>query len=296
MAPAPGFASPGVVAWLLTMAFVMGCVLCVHFLLLDDLRAPLPERFWNEAIAGSLLVWLILFVARIFLFMSDFATAERWRRIQQGELAEAMSAGRQFQQVVAVSLHTALREVDEERGDAQLTALTNGKSAIRAQPTWAGESVRHSRLPRDEGDTPAQVVETVLPKILDELAPALQLFPANKSVDLLLQLSGEVPQEHAHALWERAWRTAGIQQKPRRLEGSGLAVADRRLDSNGKTDAPLLVVALRVGPAEVAESAEVAVGLLLANPTSPAATPLACLHRPEQEHAPTQAGFRYAVA
>lgn len=134
--------------------FVMGCVLCVHFLLVDDLRAPLPERFWNEAIAGSLLVWLILFVARIFLFMSDFATAERWRRIQQGELAEAMSAGRRFQQVVAVSLHTALREVDEESGDAQLTALTNGKSAIRAQPTWAGESVRHSHLPRDEGDTP----------------------------------------------------------------------------------------------------------------------------------------------
>ena len=296
MAPAPGFASPGVVAWLLTMAFVMGCVLCVHFLLLDDLRAPLPERFWNEAIAGSLLVWLILFVARIFLFMSDFATAERWRRIQQGELAEAMSAGRQFQQVVAVSLHTALREVDEESGDAQLTALTNGKSAIRAQPTWAGESVRHSHLPRDEGDTPAQVVETVLAKILDELAPALQLFPANKSVDLLLQLSGEVPQEHAHALWERAWRTAGIQQKPRRLEGSGLAVADRRLDANGKTDAPLLVVAIRVGPAEVAESAEVAVGLLLANPTSPAARSLACLHRPEQEHAPIQAGLRYAVA
>ncbi len=296
MAPAPGFASPGVVAWLLTMAFVMGCMLCVHFLLLDDLRAPLPERFWNEAIAGSLLVWLILFVARIFLFMSDFATAERWRRIRQGELADAMAAGRRFQHVVAVSLHTALREVDEKNGDAQLAALGNGKSAVRAQPTWAGESLRHSHLARDEGDTPAQVVETVLGKILDELAPALQLFPANKPVDLLLQLSGEVPLEQVQALWEQAWRAAGIRQKPRRLEGSGLAVADRRLDSDGKIDALLLVVALRVGPAEVAESAEVAVGLLLANPTSPVARPLAYLHRPEQEHAPTQAGLRYAVS
>ncbi len=295
LAPALNPGRPSALVWFLLLILCVLVFMSVQLLLLDNPKAPLPVRFWLKNLGGSFLIWWILLGARAIPLVISFGIRDTWRDMRQRDLAHAMQVGQRFQHVLAVSLHTALRDSDDRNGKAQVAALSSGKSAVRAQPSWAGEHSRHSHLAREEGDTPAQVIEALLTKLLAELAPALQLLPANKPVDLLLQITGDIPDDHAQALWDRAWRVAGIQQRAMRMNASGLAVVESRLDSDEQSDSLLLVVALQVAPAVVADSAEVAVGLLIGNVTSSPATPLAYLHRPEQEHAPSQAGLSYAI-
>lgn len=235
-----------------------------------------PLKFWLLALGLPFLAWCVLLGLRLLAYLGADSAAEGWDRAREAELSRLMGRGRRSQQILAVSLRTALGAGDEDSG------LLNGGSAIRVRSSWQGGSVRHSRLAVDEALPLEEQLGGQLVAMLKDLAPVLAKLPADRPLALLLETSSAIDEQRLAEAWTEAWQLSGIQQTTTRLEGAGLAVIDHWLDRRINDRALLLVVACQFAPALLEDSAEAVVGLLFGNRlTQSTIGPMAYLHRPE---------------
>jgi hypothetical protein len=149
-------------------------------------------------------------------------------------------------------------------------------------------------LPGDR-DHPELLLLGVLKQVLGDMAQTLGQLPDNPPLAFLLEVESSLPEGVLRRVWREAWRASGIRQSTVPVEGSGLAAVDHWLDQC-IDDQALLVVALQFAPEQLEGSTEVAVGLLLGKRLSQSGlTPIAHLHRPEQEHEASVDGLLYAA-
>ncbi|WP_429213701.1 hypothetical protein [Metapseudomonas resinovorans] len=254
------------------------------------------QRFWWWALGVPALVWFGAFFLRGLLYLSQLSVVEGWNEMREAGLTQMMRRGRRSQQVLAVSLQTALRapEADGQAQRASLLAKDGG--ALRTQVGWRGQERRHSRLPWLEHETEHQLLRRALSTLLGELAGVLAAFPPERPVALLRETNSELSSEITDRLWQESLAQSGIRQAMALIDGSGLAAIDHWLDQHNQDQTLLLVVAIQVAPPSVEGSAESVVGLLFGNRlTQDVLPPRAYLHRPEQSRELTQEGVLQAV-
>lgn len=291
-------AAPRAWLWLLLLVVLLLSGLALTLLLAGDDLAQQPDRFWLKVLGAPFLIWCVLGLLRAMLYAGESGVAESWNDARKEDLAQKLRRGRRSQQVLAVSLHTALRERSADSGDAQLQALLHGQKALTAQPEWqASENgARHSRLAYEPGESPEVLLRRVLQQVVGDIARVLKTLPNDQPLALLLEMSSGIPENTLRELWHDVWSESGIRQTATPVEGSGLSVMDDWLDQRIHDQALLLVVAFQLAPGQVDGSAEAVVGLLFGNRlTQTVPEPLAYLHRPEQEREPDAEGLLKAT-
>ncbi|MBT8765827.1 hypothetical protein [Metapseudomonas boanensis] len=297
-APAQRPALPRAWLWfgLLVLGLLLGTVLTLW--LGDETLTREPGRFWLYALGIPLLAWCGLGVIRAFVFLSYEGYAVGWDERREEVWLREIRRGRRSQQVLGVSLYTAL--YDERARDAQapqVEALRGGNSALQVQQAWQGKApVRHSRLPAGDEKQPEKLLLQLLTQVLADLAQALAPLPADRPLALLLEMDSGLSDDQVVQAWEQAWAESGIRQPLTLTTGAGLAAVDQWLDQRIHDQALLMVVAFQLAPEQVEGSAEAAVGLLFGNRlTQTTLDPLAYLYRPEQERAASTEDLDYAT-
>jgi hypothetical protein len=275
-------------AWLcllLLVVLLLFGLLTAFFFYADDF-AKQPDRFWLIALGPAFLIWCLLSLIRVLQYSGEQGVVEGWNEAREADLAQKIRRGRRSQQVLAVSLHTALRESRAEGGEAQLDALQNGQKALTVQPDWQAseDGLRHSRLAYEQGESPETLLRRVLQQVSSDIADVLKKLPEDQPLALLLEMDSSVPESTLSELWQEVWSQSGIRQAFTLVEGFGLAVVDEWLDQRIHDEALLLVIAIQLAPSQALDSAEAVVGLLFGNRlTQTLLEPMAFLHRPERE-------------
>lgn len=301
--PAKLPASPNAWVWLglLLLALLLGMGLTL--VLGEQSLGQQPVTFWGMALGIPLLIWSGLLLVRFMVHLSLLSSAEGWNEAREADWLAKLRKGRRSQQVLAVSLYTALHEEGDKQGDAQFEALVGGKSVLKTQSVRGkGElTARHSAMAPVLGESGALLDDAAMllrlyRQVLVDIVEALQAFPAEQPLTLVLETDSGVPLAQQQSAWQQAWAESGIRQTATRLERQGLDAVDHWLDVRIADPALLLVVALCVAPEPLEDSAEVAVALLLGNRLTQKTVPaVAYLHRPEQEHGTTAETLRYAA-
>ena len=256
-----------------------------------------PVSFWGLALGLPLLVWCLLGFARVLLYFGQQQVADGWDKAREEDLINKVRRGRRVQQVLAVSLHTALQEPGGFPA-AQRDALLSGTSALVAHPSVpGGAALRQSRLSGDTDEGPEHLLLRVLTQVLADLAQPLTQLPDDTPLALLLEVESGLAQNLLQRVWRQAWSESGIRQSTVPVEGGGLKALDQWLDHRIGDKALLLVVAFQFMPQQPEGTAEAAVGLLFGNRLTQTVLPsMAYLHRPEQEREPTTDALLYATS
>lgn len=283
--------APRVWLWGLSLPALMALGVALALWLGPDALAQYSLHFWWLALGAPVLIWCGAVFWRGLVYLGQLSVVEGWNEVREADLTQRMRRGRRSQQVLAVSLQTALR-APETDGQAQRTALlVKNRGALRTQAGWCGQQRRHSRLPWLEHENEHQLLQRVLSTLLRELADTLAAFPPERPVSLLLEMNSGLSSRVTGQLWQEALKQSGIRQVMTRIEGCGLVAIDHWLDQRIQDQALLLVVAIQVAPPTIEGSAEAAVGLLFGNRlTQDVLPPRAYLHRPERSREPTPAG------
>ena len=288
-------AHPGVWLWigLLPLLLLVGAGLALVF-------SPVPLRqqpvnFWALALGVPLVGWCVLCFGKALLYMGQQSVADGWDEARENDLIRKTRQGRRSQQLLGVSLYTALREPNDHPA-AQLDALLSGNASIASRSTREGATpLRHSHFPGDR-EEPELLLLDVLKRLLGDLAQTLEQLPDGTPLAFLLEVESGLPEGVLRRVWREAWSASGIRQSSTPVEGSGLAAVDHWLDQRIDDQALLMVVALQFAPGQLEGTAEVAVGLLFGNRlTQSVLPPVAYLHRPEREHESTPDGLLYAA-
>ena len=259
----------------------------------------LPERpldFWREALSIPLLAWCVLGFGRVLLHVGEQGAADGWDEAREEDISRKIRLGRRSQQVLAVSLQTALREPGDDPA-IQLEALLSGTMAMQSQASrMDGATLRHSCLSCDADENPEAILLSIWAQTLADLVPTLAQLPDDQPLALLLDVDSGLPENQWRRVWRQAWRESGIRQPVTPVDGSGLAALDRWLDQRIEDRAMLMVLAVQFAPLQPERTAEAAVGLLFGNRLSQTTlAPIAYLHRPEQERKPTSDALLYAT-
>lgn len=274
-------ASPRLWLWLLPLPALMALGVALTLWLGGDGLAP--TRFWLFALGAPTLAWMGAAVVRGLIYLGELSAVEGWNDAREIDLTQKMRRGRRSQQVLAVSLHTALRDPAAENGRAQCAALlANDGSQLRAQPGWGNQGMRHSRLPPMENENMRRLLRRVLSTVLEELAVPLAKLPPETPVSLALEMEGGIGDVITDEIWQETLAESGIRQPVTQIVGGGLEAIDQWLDERIQDQALLMVVSFQIAPSSLEDSAEAVVGLLFGNRlTQDRLPPHAYLHRPE---------------
>ncbi|KQN56231.1 hypothetical protein ASE98_00125 [Pseudomonas sp. Leaf48] len=259
----------------------------------------LPERrsdFWPLALGTPFLVWCVLGFGRVLIYVGQQGVADGWDDAREKDLHGMMRRGRRSQQVLGVSVQTALAE-PAQGSEMQLDALLSGATVLKSQASrMDGKTLRHSCLSCDADENPEAILLSIWTQTLADLAPTLAQLPADQPLALLLDVDTSLPEKQWRRVWRQAWRESGIRQQTTPVDGRGLTALDQWLDQRIDDRAMLMVVAVQFAPQQPEGTAEVAVGLLFGNRLTQATLPpIAYLHRPEQERKPTSGDLLYAT-
>lgn len=262
----------------------------------DETLPQRPSDFWRMALSIPILVWCVLGFGRVLLHVGQQGAADGWDEAREVDMIRKIRQGRRSQQVLAVSLQTALREPEDEPS-AQLEVLMSGTMALQSQASRLnGATLRHSCLSCDADENPAAILLSIWAQTLADLAPTLAQLPDDQPLALLLDTDIGLPEKQWRRVWRQAWRESGIRQCIEPVDGSGLAALDQWLDQRIGDRALLLVLAVQFAQQQPEGTAEAAVGLLFGNRlTQTTLAPIAYLHRPEQERKPTSDDLLYAT-
>jgi hypothetical protein len=289
-------ARPRVWLWL---GFLLLCWLAGLALMAASGTQPLQNQsacFWGLALGVPTLGWCLLGFCRTVIYLGQQCAADGWDEAREDDLARRIGCGRRSQQILAVSLYTAL-SAQREPPHLQLDALLNGTKALKTQPSRLdGAALSYSRLAGDTDEELESAVRRVMLLVLADLSKTLMLLPSETPLALLLEVDCSLPEKRLLQLWQQAWTQSGIRQSVRAVEGSGLAVLDKWLDQHIRDQALLLVIAIKFASNQPEGAAEAAVGLLFGNRlTQMILPPVGYLHRPELERGTTPQTLLYAA-
>ena len=262
----------------------------------DETLPERPSDFWTLALGIPFLAWCVLGFGRVLLHVGEHGAADGWDVAREEDMNRKIRQGRRSQQVLGVSLQTALGEPADDP-EIQLDALLSGTKALKSQASrMDGSILRHSGLSCDADENPEAILLSIWAQTLADLAPTLAQLPADQPLALLLDVDTGLPESQWRRVWRQAWRESGIRQPTIPFDGRGLTALDQWLDQRIGDRALLLVVAVQFAPQQPQGTAEAAVGLLFGNRlTQTTLSPMAYLHRPEQERKPTADDLLYAT-
>jgi hypothetical protein len=262
----------------------------------DETLPERPSDFWTLALGIPFLAWCVLGFGRVLLHVGEQGAADGWDDAREEDMNRKIRQGRRSQQVLGVSLQTALGEPADDP-EIQLDALLSGTKALKSQASrMDGSILRHSGLSCDADENPEAILLSIWAQTLADLAPTLAQLPADQPLALLLDVDTGLPESQWRRVWRQAWRESGIRQPTTPVDGRGLTALDQWLDQRIGDRALLLVLAVQFAPQQPDGTAEVAVGLLFGNRlTQSTLSPIAYLHRPEQERKPTSDDLLYAT-
>ncbi|WP_460056007.1 hypothetical protein [Pseudomonas sp. S2_D06] len=262
----------------------------------DEALPERPSDFWTLALGIPFLAWCVLGFGRVLLHVGEHGAADGWDDAREKDLSRKMRQGRRSQQVLGVSVQTALGEPADDP-ENQLDALLSGTTALKSQASrMDGSILRHCCLSDDADENPEAILLSVWAQTLADLAPTLAQLPDDQPLALLLDVDTGLPEQQWRRVWRQAWRESGIRQPATPVDGRGLALLDQWLDRRIGDRALLLVLAVQFAPQQPEGTAEAAVGLLFGNRlTKTTLPPIAYLHRPEQERKPTADDLLYAT-
>lgn len=254
-----------------------------------------PQTFWSMALGAPLACWCLMGFWRMAFYIGQHRVADGWDEARHDDWVRNTRAGRRSQQVLGVSLYTALRAPGETLA-SQLEKVLEGTSALAVQPTREGAiALRHSYLPGAAQESELLLLQ-VLQQVLDDLKQTLIKVPEHAPLALLLQVESGLSESLLRRVWRHAWQTSGIRQSTVPVEGQGLDALDQWLDQRIDDQAMLLVVAVQFAPEYPEGTAEAAVAVLLGNRlTQNTLAPIAYLHRPEQERESNPDPLLYAA-
>ncbi|WP_251702289.1 hypothetical protein [Metapseudomonas boanensis] len=264
----------------------------------ESLRQHLLQ-FWGVALGLPFAVWFASISIRCLVHVGVVSAADGWDRAREEDWLGRLRRGRRSQQILAVSLYTALREASDRSGVAQNQALMADKCALKTQALRGlpDQVCRHSRLSFDPEldsdplDADALLIEAYR-RVLTDLSRVLRTLPNELPLALVLE-SGST---RKLAEWRKVWSELGLRQTVAPLERQGLDAIDHWLDAHNDDPSLLLVVAAQMAPSPPDNTAEVAVGLLFGNQrTQTVLRPMTYLHRPEQERGATADALQLAV-
>lgn len=294
LAPRPK--RPAFSLWLGMLLLV--CLLGIGGTLLfgDQSLTERPSDFWPLALGIPFLVWCVLGFGRVLIYVGQQGVADGWDDAREKDLHGKIRRGRRSQQVLGISVQTALGE-PAQCPEIQLDALLSEATVLKSQASrMSGASVRHSALSSDADENPEDILLSIWAQTLADLAPSLAQLPADQPLALLLDVDTGMPEKQWRRVWQQAWRESGIRQPISPVDGRGLTALDQWLDKRIADRELLLVLALQFAPQRPEGTAEVAVGLLFGNRLTQATlTPIAYLHRPEQVRKPTSEDLLYAT-
>ncbi|MCY1211892.1 hypothetical protein D9M72_236130 [compost metagenome] len=295
--------SPRPWVWLGMLVIAMMAGFLVTLAFADDPLRQDTQRFWRQALGLPFSLWSVSIALRCLVHLGVVSAADGWDRAREEDWRARLRRGRRSQQILAVSLHTALRGPADTSGREQHQALLGDQSALKTQALrdLPEQACRHSRLSLDpctqvgllDHET---LLEQVYRMVLADLAEAIRALPAEQPVALLLDIDSPVAPQRTFSLWLEVWTEQGLGQRLTPFSHRGLSAIDLWLDTCSQDPSLLLVVSARIAPSPPDNTAEVAVGLLLGNRrTRSPLHPLAYLHRPEQERGTTADSLRRSV-
>lgn len=275
--------SPRLWLWLcLLLIFLLLACAGVALFSEVNLRAQ-TAVVWGTALVGSFLGWCLICGMRVLYYLAQQYSADGWDAARVIDLDCKLSQGRRHQQVLAVSLYTALRT---EQSDSllQVDAILEGTTALKAQPSRSDRgTVRHSRLPGDVNENPERALLRILKNLLNDLAVQLEELPDDVELALSLEIDSPLREDRVGKLWRAALAESGIRQTVSPITWRGLEAVDQWLAQRSDDQALLLLISVVIAPDAPQGTAETAVGLLLGNSgTQFALLPVANLYRPEQ--------------
>lgn len=212
-------------------------------------------RFWSVAVGVPLLGVSMLFFIRTMVLLGQPGVAEGWSEALDADRVKRLRHGRCSQQILAVSLHSALPPcgMNERRVRSGLIA-------------------------------PENVLLGAFAHAVAELAPTLKQLPETTPLVVVLDVDSGLPTDVVQGMWQQAWGASGLRQTARPFGFSGLAAVEHWLGKSLADPGLLMVMAVQTASRHRPGAAEVAVGLLLGRrmlPTTPA--PVASLYRPGQQ-------------
>lgn len=284
LAPRP--TPPKVHRWLMALVAALSMGTAAGWFFSEP--AQVTAGAWALVLALPSIVWCALLFGRALWFVGKHRVADGWDRAREADMARRIQRGRRSQQVLSISVQTAVRE-DGDRADIQqLKALLQGEQALKTQPGRGSSQVLFQSLLNCVADSPEELVLDVLTQTLSDLAKPLALVPAETPLKLLLETSSCLDASSMESIWQQAWDKSEIRQPVQPFRSKGLVALDEWLDLHINDQALLVIVALQIAPAQAGGTGEVAVGLLLGNRlTQNTLEPTAHVHRPEQERTPS---------
>ncbi|WP_296246334.1 hypothetical protein [Pseudomonas sp. UBA4194] len=140
--PAPAWRpdSPRLWRWLTLLLVLLIVGVAQVWLFADQGPDQPPGRSWAIGLVLPALVWAVLLFVRWIVYVGGHQAADAWDAARETDLWQRRRCGRRSQQVLGVSLHTALRTTGSEGPQAQLQGLRSGQAALRSQARSLNEA------------------------------------------------------------------------------------------------------------------------------------------------------------
>lgn len=259
--------------------FVLAGMLVISVILMRIFGCYIDTRhFWLLAIGTPVVVWIVSFGFRMWLWSLQASKANSFDRRREHWILSETRKARRALQILNMTFITAHQK--DNQGSIAVEILNN-HSIIISQPDWKGEKgKRLSRITTEPGETPVLVVSRLFSEVIADL-PVGQ-FPENASLAVILDISSSLSFPAVREIWQEAWQESGLTCAVEYLDSNGPGVVSHWLDHRIKDEVMLLIVGLQIDPVASSNTAEAAVALLLGNRlTQEALEPLALLHRPD---------------
>ncbi|WP_280282986.1 hypothetical protein [Pseudomonas sp. BN415] len=151
----------------------------------SDALMQSSQRFWWWALGVPALVWFGALFLRGLLYLGQLSVVEGWNEMREAGLTQMMRRGRRSQQVLAVSLQTALRALEADGQAQRASLLAKDGGALRMQ---VGFRACLGALPALQWDT--LISETGAGYRNRSTNPAVQCSELMLTVEVGVQLHG----------------------------------------------------------------------------------------------------------
>ena len=101
--------SPRPWVWLGMLVIAMMAGFLVTLAFADDPLRQDTQRFWRQALGLPFSLWSVSIALRCLVHLGVVSAADGWDRAREEDWRARLRRGRRSQQILAVSLHTALR-------------------------------------------------------------------------------------------------------------------------------------------------------------------------------------------
>ncbi|WP_297207358.1 hypothetical protein [uncultured Pluralibacter sp.] len=284
--PPPDSPPSRIVWWFWFLLLIIFMISGVVYVILTEVDKPIinDRFFWERSLVTPVISWLLMFGTRVAIYQGRKSVVEKRNKDREYILEREIKRGRRSFKLLGVSIHTALRGLDDTEGLLQSDALNNKTRALKTQSSWrSDDGVKHSQLQRMANETPDDVLKRTMNKTLDELGPILTSADEHQPLLLLLENNTSLPDNQVTEICEYCFKQSQIRQPLVYLEGNGLSVIDKLLDQQLHKDYLLMIISFQLIPEELEGTAEAMAGLLLEYPGGASGlTPLATLYRPQR--------------